>query len=147
MERLKNWFRDQGLGPEDIPKAVIIHEVLGAGMAIAFWSACYVIQPSSKMFAPVNSAARKNRFLERTYSRALVQAQKTVATMSKRLPGGSRLNTGRLTASLAESICVRAAIKPATFPFKLWASYKMVVATKPREQRRKTAMATVMIFH
>ena len=33
---------------------------------------------------------------------------------------------GRLTASLAESICVRASIKPATFPFKIWASYKFV---------------------
>lgn len=33
MQRLKNWFEEQGLDPkQDIPKAVIIHEVLGAGM-------------------------------------------------------------------------------------------------------------------
>ena len=23
MERLKNWFKDQGLGPEDIPKVMV----------------------------------------------------------------------------------------------------------------------------
>lgn len=37
---------------------------------------------------------------------------------------------GRLTVSLAESICLRAVIKPITFPLKLWLSYKAVLATK-----------------
>jgi hypothetical protein len=34
--------------------------------------------------------------------------------------------------ALAESLCLRAAIKPATFPFKLWAAYKLVLLTKRR---------------
>ena len=37
-----------------------------------------------------------------------------VAAITHRLPGAARLNTGRLTLSLAESICFRAAIKPAS---------------------------------
>jgi hypothetical protein len=37
---------------------------------------------------------------------------------------------GRLTVSLAESICLRAVIKPITFPLKLWLSWKAVLATK-----------------
>lgn len=37
---------------------------------------------------------------------------------------------GRLTVSLAESLCLRAAIKPATFPFKLWVAYKLTVFLK-----------------
>ena len=35
-----------------------------------------------------------------------------VNTITRRIPGSSKLNTGRLTVSLAESICFRAAIKP-----------------------------------
>ena len=32
--------------------------------------------------------------------------------------------------SLAESICLRAVIKPITLPLKLWLSWKAVLATK-----------------
>ena len=32
--------------------------------------------------------------------------------------------------SLAESICLRAVIKPITLPLKLWLSWKVVLATK-----------------
>jgi hypothetical protein len=46
----------------------------------------------------------------------------------------------RLTVSLAESICLRALIKPVTFPFKLWASWKLVLATKPQQQERIAAV-------
>ena len=45
----------------------------------AAWSACYTIRPSSRFFKPVNEAANKNRFLQKTYSRALVQSQNTVS--------------------------------------------------------------------
>lgn len=40
------------------------------------------------------------------------------------------VDPSRLTVSLAESLCLRAAIKPATFPFKLWAAYKLTVLMK-----------------
>ncbi len=36
------------------------------------------------------------------------------------------VDPARLTVSLAESLCLRASIKPLTFPFKIWASYKLV---------------------
>lgn len=42
------------------------------------------------------------------------------------------VDPSRLTVSLAESLCLRAAIKPATFPFKLWAAYKLTLLTKRR---------------
>jgi hypothetical protein len=59
--------------------------------------------------------------------------QETVARLPllQRIPI-VRGNPARLTASLAESICVRAALKPVTFTFKLWASYKVVLAFKRR---------------
>ncbi len=42
------------------------------------------------------------------------------------------MEPARLTVSLAESLCLRAAIKPATFPFKLWAAYKLTLLMKRR---------------
>jgi len=54
---------------------------------------------------------------------------------------------GRLTVSLAESICLRAVIKPVTFPLKLWLSYKAVLATKGGlGVHRGKAMASMSIF-
>ena len=46
----------------------------------------------------------------------------------------------RLTVALAESISLRACIKPITFPFKLWASWKLVLATKTRHHGNMAAM-------
>jgi len=47
-----------------------------------------------------------------------------------------------VTLALAESISLRAVIKPLTFPFKIWASYKLVLAMK-RARRGGTATASV----
>ena len=42
----------------------------------------------------------------------------------------SGADPARLTVSLAESVCLRNAIKPATFPFKLWALCKLTLQLK-----------------
>jgi hypothetical protein len=52
---------------------------------------------------------------------------------------------GRLTVSLAESICLRAVIKPITFPLKLWLSWKAVLATK-QDGFRDRAVASIGMF-
>lgn len=42
MERLKYWFVEQGLdAKQDIPKAIVIHEVLGAGKVSPHTPSCY----------------------------------------------------------------------------------------------------------
>lgn len=46
------------------------------------------------------------------------------------------IDPGRLTVSLAESLCMRAAAKPATFVFKLWASWKLVLLVKGGKQQQ-----------
>ena len=48
---------------------------------------------------------------------------------------GPGIDAGRLTVSLAESLCPRAAVKPATFVFKLWASWKLVMMLKAGRQQ------------
>lgn len=53
-----------------------------------------------------------------------------------------RRDAPRVTLALAESISLRAVIKPLTFPLKIWASYKLVLAMK-RARRGGTATASV----
>lgn len=126
MEVLKTHLKEQGIGVADLPKALVFHEVLGAGMAVAFWMTCYRLQPSSSILKPLARRASGNAMARKSYEKAVQSASKTM----RRLPILQRLgDPGRLTASLAESICVRAGIKPATFPFKIWASYQFVKRT------------------
>lgn len=96
---------------------------------------CYAVQPSRTVARPLVSALAKGRQAERmqlAYSKAMAQANFTVRRMSwvqHRAPG---IDAARLTTSLAESLCLRAAMKPATFVFKLWASYNIVLLAKHR---------------
>ena len=53
----------------------------------------------------------------------------------------------RLTVSLAESITLRACIKPLTFPLKIWASYKLVLATKVQRHGQAAAMHLSRAHH
>ncbi|KAL4441842.1 hypothetical protein ABPG77_003758 [Micractinium sp. CCAP 211/92] len=139
-------FQEQGLSAADIPAAIVVHEVVGLAMAAGLWSACYAVQPSKTVARPlVTAVARSKRGAQAqaAYSAALAQATRTVARMPwlNRAPG---VDPARLTVSLAESLCLRASIKPLTFPFKIWASYKLVLFGKelrlggrPRQQQQQ----------
>lgn len=128
------YFEERGLGPADIPAAIIVHELLGALMASAAWALCYKAQPSRALGARVaglvGAGAAQTR-LHAAYSGAMAQATSTVRRMSW-LRAASGVDPARLTTSLAESIMLRAAAKPGTFVFKLWASYHLVRLGKQR---------------
>ena len=70
--------------------------------------------------------------MQQAYNMAMTQANKMLRqgswlNQSKMLP---KVDSARLTTSLAESLCFRAAAKPATFVFKLWASFHIVRLAK-----------------
>lgn len=70
--------------------------------------------------------------MQQAYNSAMIRANNIVRKMSwlnqsKFLP---KIDAARLTTSLAESLCFRAAAKPATFVFKLWASVVIVQLAK-----------------
>ena len=75
-------------GPEDIPKAIVLHEVIGLGFAIGFWSICYTSQPSKTFMRPVANVLSKRQSLERIYTASFVRAERTVQSSAwlKRLP-------------------------------------------------------------
>lgn len=82
MEKLKQYFIDRGVVAADIPKAIIFHEVIGAAIALGFWSACYALQPSNTFMRPVTTALASNQRLEQAYSAAMMRAQHTVQSWS-----------------------------------------------------------------
>ena len=118
-------------------QAFVIHEVLGLGMAIGFWTACYALQPSKRFFQPLTTTVTRHPRAERLYSSAMVKAQSTVNSMGwlRRAPVIGR-DTTRLTIGLAESIALRACIKPVTFPFKIWASWQLLQLSMLQEGQR-----------
>ena len=146
MERLKANLARAGLEPADLPAALLIHEFLGAAMATAFWAACYAFEPSKTALGPASRAlAAKHPPLQRLWQRSVSTATSRVA----RTPWlASRVDPARLTLSLAESLVLRAGIKPGTFVFKIWASAAVVRAGKRVLDRGsgRVACATLTAF-
>ncbi|EFN57085.1 hypothetical protein CHLNCDRAFT_143862 [Chlorella variabilis] len=106
-------------------------------MAIGFWAACHAVQPSKTLARPLASSvanSKRGAALRQGYNAAMAQATATVRKLSwlRKVPGA---DPARLTVSLAESLCLRATIKPLTFPFKLWAAYKLTVVSKQAMSR------------
>jgi hypothetical protein len=132
VANISSHFREKGLDARDIPAAIVVHEVIGLALATLAWSACYVLQPSKTLSRPLArrlSSSREASQAQRLYDAAMSRATAAVQRMSW-LTRKGRFDPGRLTVSLAESLCFRAAAKPATFVFKIWASYKLVVWAK-----------------
>jgi hypothetical protein len=75
MDRLKRYFAEQGLSAADIPAAIVVHEVVGLGMAAGFWALCYAIEPSKTVMRPFLGRAAQNKALKQSYTMALSKAE------------------------------------------------------------------------
>lgn len=132
----------------------MLQQVLGMVMALGFWSLCYGIQPTKTLAKPVTrlfnmvppGAGSSNRQLaaaQRAYTLAMAQATNTVSKMSWIR---SQQTAAGLTTALAESLMLRATIKPATFVFKIWASAELLLLFKgmmqTMQQNKKKASST-----
>jgi hypothetical protein len=89
---------------------------------------CYKIQPSRRLAGTLGNTLIKGNTqirMQQAYNTAMVQANNIVRKNSW-LNQSKFVDPARLTTSLAESLCFRAVAKPATFVFKLWASFHIV---------------------
>lgn len=138
IERLKAKFADAGLEPRDLVPTLVVHEALGLIMAAGFWASCYALQPSSRLSAMTKMSPP--RPLAALYGKSLETARRRLRSNKGFL---ARTDPARATISLAESLVLRATLKPATFVFKIWASVavvsgaKTVLAANQRARRRK----------
>ena len=51
MEEAKRLLTSAGLSPSDLPKALIIHEVLGVSVLVTAWAGCWAVTPSRRLLA------------------------------------------------------------------------------------------------
>ena len=137
LERLKAKIGAAGLEPCDLVPALVVHEALGLVMAAGFWASCYALQPSKRLSAATN--LRPPSPLAASWARSLETAR---ARLRSRRGLLARADPARATVGLAESLVLRASIKPATFVFKIWASATIVSGAKRVLAANKRVMAT-----
>ena len=108
----------QGLSVADIPAAIVVHELIGLGLAVGWWTLCFAVQPSARIVTPVARLALKGASptglaakASGLYTQALTAAERQMAKLTWL---SARGDPRRLTVSLAESIFIRGAIKPVT---------------------------------
>ena len=103
-------LKDKGFNPEDIPKAIIIHELLGIIMLALTWSLCYYYPPSQSQLLKRPLASMIGRIPKALYSP--LESNKFLSS-----PVGI---------SYIESSCLRKLIRPLTLPGKLLLTLKLV---------------------
>eukprot|EP00963_Diacronema_lutheri_P007192 scaffold630_cov350-Pavlova_lutheri.AAC.3 len=131
MGRVRDFFDQCGLEARDLPLAFVIHEVVSVAIATAAWSFCYAAQPSRLVARSLPRTTTASPWMQRTTAAAEAKLQWT-----KRFPLAKK-NGKRLAVSLAESIALRASIKPITFPGKMWASWKLTLLLKRKRNASK----------
>mmetsp|Transcript_23304 Transcript_23304/g.38850 ORF Transcript_23304/g.38850 Transcript_23304/m.38850 type:complete len:309 (+) Transcript_23304:54-980(+) len=108
--RMFAYFEEKGFSVDDIPKAIIFHEILGISVLILTWSACYRFPPS------------QNRFLKEPINRML----SVVPNQLKSPVQANAFLSSKVGTSYIESSCFRKLIRPVTFPLKLYLTFKMI---------------------
>jgi hypothetical protein len=107
---LWKYFEDKGLTVQDLPKAIVCHELLGALVLALTWSSCYYFPPS------------QSQYIKEPIARMLALVPDAVTGPVK----SNGFLSSRLGASYIESACVRKLLRPIMLPSKLYLTYKMV---------------------
>ena len=123
MERIKAAFAEQGIGAADVPRAIVVHEVLGASLFLGVWGVCYAAQPTMALARAVPSLLQRVEA-----AAAFADARIARWTWLQRIPGVRAADPKRLAAGLAESVALRNLVRPVTVPAKLWLTWQVVTA-------------------
>lgn len=124
QDKFSKYFQGKGLTVNDLPKAIICHELMGVFMLALTWSTCYFFPPS------------QNRFLKEPIA-------KMISMVPKVLSGPVTSNpflSSRLGSSYLESSCLRKLIRPITLPSKLYLTYRLVKVLPKFERFQQKAL-------
>eukprot|EP00040_Diaphanoeca_grandis_P016874 m.87536 g.87536 ORF g.87536 m.87536 type:complete len:157 (+) comp26083_c0_seq1:56-526(+) len=134
VSRAHTYFTDRGLSAVDVPKALVIHELMGASLLFGTWGLCYAVSPSKHMAIPmIRRFSVKNSV---KFESTLANAQDKIRSFQwlKKIPGNPDM--GKLSLALAESSLIRNCFRPITIPAKLWLTWWMIVPrnTQPNKE-------------
>jgi len=118
------------------------HEVFSIAFAASTWVAAYGIQPSKTICQPfANIGAIKNN-VQPVFVKMLESSSGPARAAVKRIPMLAKADPTRLTVALAESLTLRAFIKPITFGGKLWVTYEFMKFVKSKTNGDASAAQT-----
>lgn len=118
FSRFQNFLTAQGLEAADLPKAFVLHELLGITMLAITWSFCYYF-PLSKI--PFFETQLKKLPPMQSFSKSKTMSSVIDALSSKR------------GVAYLESSCLRKLIRPFTIPGKMWVVFLILKAAKGAE--------------
>lgn len=104
------YFQEKGLGIQDIPKAIVCHEMMGYVMLGLTWTACYHF--------PISDIP----FLKGPMDRLTSMVPQVLSNPVNNNP----FLCSKFGKAYMESACLRKLIRPITLPGKLFLTYKMV---------------------
>ena len=96
------------------------HEMFSIAFAASTWVAAYGIQPSKTLCQPFSNVSAIKNNVQPVFLKMLETSSKPARQAVKRIPMLAKADPTRLTVALAESLTLRAFIKPITFGGKLW---------------------------
>jgi hypothetical protein len=118
-ERITKSFQDLGLDRKDIPRAIVVHELLGITLLIVTMGTCWILQPSK------NPVIRQG----------IVNVAKLLPESVRSSYQNSNVLNNKMTTAYLESSCLRKIIRPITLPGKMIVTYKVVRKLSEYEKR------------
>lgn len=118
------------------------HEIFSIAFAASTWVAAYGIQPSKTLCAPFANVNVIKNNVQPVFLKMLETSSKPARRAVKRIPMLAKTDPTRLTVALAESLTLRAFIKPITFGGKLWVTYEFMKFVKRKSDEGTTEKTT-----
>lgn len=122
-------FSEKGFSSRDIPKAIVIHELMGILMLALTWSFCYMFPISQQTF------------LKQPIQRIMHSMPKG---LSNSISSNGFINS-RFGSSYIESSCLRKLIRPATLPAKIFLTFKLVELSHKFDFNPETSSMPIQI--
>ena len=118
------------------------HEMFSIAFAASTWVAAYGIQPSKTLCQPFSNVSAIKNNVQPVFLKMLETSSKPARQAVKRIPMLAKADPTRLTVALAESLTLRAFIKPITFGGKLWVTYEFMKFVKRKSDEGTTEKTT-----
>jgi hypothetical protein len=127
MEDAKRWLIEKGLVASDLPKAAVIHEVMGLTYLGGLWGCCYWVQPTAFIAARFSTESVNQSAMAKRMKEALEQAERKLLSWKAWVPV---TEPRRLVVSLGESLFIRTATRPVMVPIKMWLTWQLILMSK-----------------
>ena len=114
------------------------HEIFSIAFAASTWVAAYGIQPSKTLCQPFANVNVIKNNVQPVFLKMLETSSKPARRAVERIPMLAKTDPTRLTVALAESLTLRAFIKPITFGGKLWVTYEFMKFVKRKSDEGTT---------